>query len=112
MPTDEQRRLRWLAEDLAACLAGMSAIAARLSGKDGLPIPGRILVLPPGPQGRRTFGDESGSWEVGEDDRNYRPPIASVVWMWDDGLRVEYDWGAEVCRITGRESIAPEQHTV
>jgi hypothetical protein len=91
---DEQRRLRWLAEDLATCLAGLGAIAARLSETGGLPGPTRIVVMTPRPDG----------WGQAEElPAEPDQPIASVAWMWDDGRRVEYDWQAEVCRRTGPE---------
>jgi hypothetical protein len=108
---DEQRRLRWLAEDLAACLAGLGAIAARLSQTNGLPGPTRILVMPPGADGGPRFGEAGAVPPPDGPGQEEGLPIASVAWMWDDGLRVEYDWKTEVCRTSGPEPDAPDPLT-
>jgi hypothetical protein len=102
---DEQRRLRWLAEDLAACLAGLGAIAARLTQTGGLPGPTRVVVLTPWPE------TGWGASDSGLEERKGDSPIASVAWMWDDGLRVEYDWQAQVCRTIGPDEVTPGHHT-
>jgi hypothetical protein len=83
----DQRRLRWLREDLASCLREISVILHRTAGAPAGPYARRVSVelLPPGPD-----------WPPGlpgpEDLEPHRHGPTSITCDWADGTSLTYHW--------------------
>jgi hypothetical protein len=92
---DDQRRLRWLREDLTSCLVQIGCILRRTSGEFGTLPASQVTIA-------ATGGGVAESHELSTipadllQEIPIHPP-ASITWTWADGTELTYDWQNHTC---------------
>lgn len=98
---DDQRRLRWLREDLTSCLVQIGCILRRTSGEFGLVPASQVTIASAGAQ-----DPDSTELATLPADLVGELPIhtpASITWVWADGTHLIYDWQTHTCDVSSPE---------
>lgn len=98
---DDQRRLRWLREDLTSCLVQIGGILRQTSGAFGT-IPASHVTIAGWDEPLAASTDPSAL----PADLAGEIPIhvpATITWVWADGTRLTYDWHSHTCGISPQD---------
>lgn len=99
---DDQRRLRWLREDLTSCLVQIGCILRRTSGEFGT-IPASAVTIAASPA---IVADSHELSAIPADLANDIPihTPATITWTWADGTQLSYDWHNHTCDVSSSEN--------
>lgn len=94
---DDQRRLRWLREDLTSCLVQIGCILRRTSGEFGAVPASHVTIAAAASQ-----VEDAVELSTLPADLTSELPIhtpASITWVWADGTHLIYDWQTHTCGV-------------
>lgn len=95
---DDQRRLRWLREDLTSCLVQIGCILRRTSGEFGSIPASAVTVAAAAAMAADTQELSTLPADLANEIPIHTP--ATITWTWADGTQLSYDWQTHTCDVS------------